>query len=137
MSELAEEIREGNAPPVPVPEANPQARAAREKPTISLAAVRAPVTQRARQAGTAAAAAWAHPKSLAHSQPLTFAQARARHHECAEHFTMPALKWARLAWGYFHWIGVKPALNLIEWLTETPARFFPAVLVIVLFWLFT
>jgi len=76
------------------------------------------------------------PGSLVHAQPPTFAQARDRHHECAGHFAAPALKLLRLVWGYFHLLVVKPVLNLAEWLTESPARFFVAVALSAVIWFF-
>lgn len=133
MSEVAEETREGSSPGPAAEVPRPQARAAREKPAVSLPA---PVTERARKAGASLSAALSHPSSLAHSQPPTFAQARTRHHEDAGHLRAPLLRWLRLAWGYFHWLAVKPPLNALEWVTETPSRFAAAAAVAVLFWLF-
>ena len=76
------------------------------------------------------------PGSLVHAQPPTFAQARDRHHECAGHFGSPLLKLLRLAWGYVHLLILKPALNLAEWLTESPARFTVALALSAVIWFF-
>jgi len=76
------------------------------------------------------------PGSLYFSQPPTFAQARDRHHECAGHFGSPLLQLARLAWGYLHLLIVKPVLNLTEWITESPARFFIALILGAVIWIF-
>ena len=76
------------------------------------------------------------PGSLVHSQPPTFKQSRDRHHECARHYGHSAIRWPRLLWGYFHLLVIKPVLNLAEWVTESPARFFIAVAVIAVIWFF-
>ena len=76
------------------------------------------------------------PGSLYLSRPPSFAQARDRHHECAGHFGSPLLKVLRLAWGYVHMLAVKPALNLAEWLTESPARFAVALTLGAVIWFF-
>jgi len=76
------------------------------------------------------------PGSLVHAQPATFAQARDRHHECAGHFGSPLMKALRLLWGYFHLLAVKPALNLAEWITESPARCFITAAVGAVIWFF-
>jgi hypothetical protein len=70
-----------------------------------------------------------------HSQPPTFRQARDRHHECAGHFGTPVLRWLRLMWGYLHLLAVKPVLNLAEWVTESPARFFVAIAILAVLWI--
>jgi hypothetical protein len=73
--------------------------------------------------------------SLADAHPPTFRQARARHHECAGWFkTWPFVGWLRLAWGYAHLAVIKPALNLAEWITETPSRFFTALIIGAVIW---
>lgn len=76
------------------------------------------------------------PGSLVHAQPATFAQARDRHHECAGHFGVPLVKGLRLLWGYIHLLVIKPALNLAEWITESPARFFITMAVGTVIWVF-
>jgi len=88
----------------------------------------------ARRAGARAVALLDSPGSLAHSQPPTFAQARERHHECAGHFAAPVVRWLRLLWGYFHLLLVKPALNLAEWVTESPARFLITAVLVTVIW---
>lgn len=60
--------------------------------------------------------------TLADSQPMTFRQARAWHHECAGHYTNGFVRAQRLAYGYLHMALVKPALNYIEWATESELR---------------
>lgn len=72
--------------------------------------------------------------SLFDAQPPTFRQARTRHHECADHFQAGLLRWPRYVWGYFHLLIVKPLLNLAEWVTESPARFFVAVIIVAVIW---
>ena len=69
------------------------------------------------------AAQWVAPKgSLLNSQPPTFAQQHERHQQCAAHFQSGIFRWPRLVWGYVHLLVVKPPLNLMEWITESPAR---------------
>lgn len=84
-----------------------------------------------------AAAVLDKPGSLVHSQPPTFRQARDRHHECARHYEALILRWPRLLWGWFHLLAVKPALNLLEWVTESPARFFVSVAIAAVIWFFS
>ena len=71
---------------------------------------------------TSAGAFFDRSDSLADSQPHTFRQARAWHHRCAGEFNALLLRWPRLAFGYLHMAVVKPALNLAEWVTESPVR---------------
>lgn len=141
MTTVAEEVKEGSSPELrDVPESTAQSRAcARESVTPPASVTRDAVTQSARAARQAAVRAVAildKPGSLAHSQPPTFAQARDRHHECAGHFSAPVLRWLRLTWGYAHLLLLKPALNLAEWITESPARLFitAALAAAVWFW---
>lgn len=98
------------------------------------------VTQRVRGAGQFAAKGAAlldRPGSLVHSQPPTFRQARDRHHECAAHFGVPLLRFARLLWGYFHLLAIMPVLYLAVWLTESPLRFLVAVAATGAVWFFS
>jgi hypothetical protein len=39
-------------------------------------------------------------------------------------------------WGYFHLLIIKPALNLTEWITESPARFTVALTLSAVIWFF-
>jgi hypothetical protein len=73
--------------------------------------------------------------SLLRRQPSSLAQARDRHHIAAGHFEAGALRWPRLAWGYFHLL-VKAVLHLAEWVTESPPRLAVALVLIVVihFW---
>lgn len=70
----------------------------------------------------AATAVAAKQGTLADSQPPTFRQARARHHECAGHYTNRFGRGQRVAYGYLHMATVKPALNYLEWATESELR---------------
>lgn len=99
-------------------------------------------TQRVRQAGAVAgktgarAAALAdRPGSLVHSQPPTFHQSHARHHEAARHYEALLLRCPRLLWGYFHLLAIKPALNFLEWVTESPARLAVALAIAAIVWI--
>ena len=126
------------------PEAEPETLCRQERTCASSVAptaltALASVTERVRAAGQFAAKGAAlldRPGSLVHAQPPTFAQSRDRHHECARHYGHSAIRWPRLLWGYFHLLVIKPVLNLAEWVTESPARFFIAVAVIAVIWFF-
>jgi hypothetical protein len=100
-----------------------------------------PVTERARAVRLLLARAADYldrPGSLVHAQPPTFARAREQHHEAARRrAAVPLLAGARLAWGYFHLILIKPVLNFLEWVTETPLRFFAAVILCVIVWIWS
>ena len=37
-------------------------------------------------------------------------------------------------WGYLHVLLVKPVLNFLEWVTETPLRFCAAVILFTVIW---
>jgi hypothetical protein len=139
-------VREGSAAAGAEPHANAEARArAREDtpppPPIAFQAV----TESARAARrllaswqASGAAALDRQGSLADAQPPTFRQARDRHHECAGHLgTWAFLRVLRLAWGYFHLLVIKPALNAAEWVTETPARFFITCAVAAVIWIWS
>lgn len=72
--------------------------------------------------------------TLLTSQPPTFIQAHTRMHECSRYFQSGFFRWPRLAWGYVHLLVVKPALNGLEWVTESPARAIPvAVLAYIIY----
>lgn len=88
-----------------------------------------PVTESIRTAASAASAAGAKaaelldkPGSLVHRQLPTLARARELHHERARRHQSAALTSAHLAYGYLHLLTVKPFLNFLEWVTETPLR---------------
>jgi anti-sigma-K factor RskA len=103
-----------------------QERTCASSVTLAASTASTAVTQRVRTWGQFAARKAAlldKPGSLVHAQPPTFKQARDRHHECADHFKVwRFLRVLRLAWGYFHMLVIKPALNLAEWVTESPLR---------------
>ncbi len=132
MTAVKEAVREGSSAESAVPETNPEsAQRARSLTLPSLTALK-PVTERARVAGRKAARSANGKDSLIHSQPPTFHEAWRRHQECAAHYEAALLKYPRLAWGYFHLLVIKPLLNGLEWVTESPARFFVAVIVLFL-----
>jgi hypothetical protein len=60
--------------------------------------------------------------TLADSQPPTFRQARARHKECAGHYTSSPAQAQRMAYGYLHMALIKAPLNYIEWATDSELR---------------
>lgn len=146
MTTVDEEAREGSLPaayqnPEITADAGAHARASVALPSPTALV---PVTQRARDAGRAAARMAGRtaeyldrPGSLVHAQPPTLARARERHHEAAARHGAPLLRFLRLGWGYVHLILVKPLLNLLEWVTETPARFFIAVILGVIVYFFS
>ena len=98
------------------------------------------VTERVQRAGeivSKAAALLDRPGSLVHSQPPTFRQAWDRQMECARHYAKVYVRWPRALWGAVHVLLVKPALNLAEWLAESPARFIVAVVILGAIWLWS
>jgi hypothetical protein len=58
--------------------------------------------------------------TLLHAQPPTFAQALARHRQCAAHYDNRLAGGGRMLFGYVHTLTVKPALNYLEWATASP-----------------
>lgn len=136
--ELAEARKEGSSPAgPPVPESTAATGAcARDSVTRDALASLRTVTQSAGLAVRFGAGMLNKPGSLVHAQPPTFAQARDRHHECAGHFGSPLVKALRLLWGYLHLLVLKPALNLAEWITESPARFVITLAVSAVIWFF-
>lgn len=76
------------------------------------------------------------PGSLIYSQPPTFAQAHARHKQCAGHYSAALLRWPRLAWGWVHLLVLKPVLNALEWVTSSPATSAVAIALGVVIWLY-
>lgn len=140
MTTVSEEAREGSFPEDehdPDPTAEARARG-QEDATVPASVALDAVTQGARAVRgvlVSGAAVLDRPGSLIHAQPPTFAQARERHHQCAGHYQAALMRWPRLAWGYAHLLAVKPALNLAEWLTESPARLAVALAVAAAVWL--
>jgi len=118
------------------PESTAESRAyPRKSVALPSATALEPVTDRARAAGSALALAAGRaadfldrPGSLVHAQPPTFARARELHHEAAARHSIAPLRHLRIVWGYGHLLLIKPLLNLLEWVTETPARFLAAVI---------
>ncbi len=137
-----EAVREGS---FPVDEHEPEFTAqprpcARESIALPPRTAPAAVAERVRRAGEIASKAAAlldRPGSLVHSQPPTFRQAWDRQMECARHYGTPVVRWLRALWGAVHVLLVKPALNLAEWLGESPARAFIAVALIAAIWLWS
>jgi hypothetical protein len=72
--------------------------------------------------------------SLLHSQPSSLAQTRARHKEAAQHWEAVLARWPRHLWGWGH-LALKALLHLIEWVTESPARFIVAAAFLAACWL--
>lgn len=142
-----EKAGEGSFPAAPqVPESTASLRACAREDTPSAARLpSSEVTQRVRalekvRAWTAARLALVTgyldgQDSLFHAHPPTFARARELHHErAARHNLWAPVRVARLAWGYFHLVIIKPALNFAEWVTETPLRLSGAVLLALIVW---
>ena len=141
MTAVDEAVREGSSPAEPeAPESNAESGAcARESLTPPGKTALTAVTERVRVAGRFASKGGAlldRPGSLIHSQPPTFKQSRDRHHECAGHYEALILRWPRLLWGYFHLLIVKPLLNGLEWVTESPLRFLVAIALAAVIWIF-
>jgi hypothetical protein len=90
-------------------------------------------------ASRSAAAAKGHAAAVKSGALVTgrmpsLSQARERHVAAAGHYDAAVLAWGRHAWGHFHLL-VKVLLNCIEWVTETPPRFFLAVALLAAAWL--
>lgn len=140
MTEVQEAAREGSSLENAEPETSPEsAQRAKSITPTALTASKA-ITQRIQAGGkllASGAALLDKPGSLVHAQPPTFRQAQDRHHECASHFEALLLKVPRYAWGYFHLLIIMPALYLVVWVTESPARFFVTAAVIAIIWFFS
>jgi hypothetical protein len=141
VTTVREEAREGSSLAVS-PEINAEAGAhARASVTLpSALPSAASVTARVRQAGELVSRAGAlldKPGTLVHAQPPTFRQAHDRHRECAAYFQLPVLRFARRAWGWFHLLVIKPALNGLEWVTESPLRAVIALAIAAVIWLWS
>jgi len=142
MGTLSDEAeREGSPlPRVQAPESNAEPRAyPRESVALSSLPALAPVTERARAAGAALARAAEYldrPGSLVHARPPSLARAREFHQGAAARHGAPALRAARLLYGYLHLLLVKPSLNFLEWATETPLRLAVAVIIGLVVWYF-
>jgi hypothetical protein len=137
-----EEGREGSFPAVPQePESTAVTRAcARESVPPAALLPSGEVTQRARALHRILARTAEfldRPESLVHHHPPTFARARERHHEAAGRHSVPLFAGARITWGYLHLVLVKPVLNFLEWVTETPLRFCAAVILCVIVWIWS
>jgi hypothetical protein len=135
-----EEGREGSSPAVAQdPESNASTRAcARESVPPASPLPSEPVTQRARALRRVLARTAEfldQPESLVHHHPPTFARSRERHHEAAGRHSVPLLAGARLTWGYLHLVLIKPVLNFLEWVTETPLRFSAVIILCVIVWI--
>lgn len=141
MTTAVEEVREGSSLPVP-PEPGPTAEArarARNSVVPDAEIPSSVVTDGIRRVGQAAVRGVAlldKPGSLVHSQPPTFRQSWDRHLECAGHYEAVMLRVPRYLWGCLHLFVLKPLLNLAEWITESPARFFVAVTLGAVIWFF-
>ena len=137
MTEIREAVREGSPPeilpPTPEAESAQRVRSVAQPASIAVQAV-TDSAQAARRFLVSVPASLDRRGSLFDAQPPTFRQARTRHHECADHFQAGLLRWPRYVWGYFHLLIVKPLLNLAEWVTESPARFFVAVIIVAVIW---
>jgi hypothetical protein len=67
--------------------------------------------------------------ALVDCQPPTFRQARAQCRKGAARL-MPGLpRWLLYGWCYLHLLTVKPALNVTEWVTESPLRAAVAIVI--------
>jgi hypothetical protein len=137
VTEIREEIREGNPADCSAPDA--QAESAQRARSITPPASVAldALTQggrAARQTMASALAAFDKPGSLFGARPATFQEARAWHHQCAGHYEAALLRWPRLVWGYVHLLVVMPALRAAEWVTGSPARLFVTLAVTAVIW---
>jgi hypothetical protein len=74
------------------------------------------------------------PGTLLHDRPPSFREAHARHAECAAHHQSWPGYWGRMLFGYAHLVSVKPALNYLEWATNSPLRLLIHVLAGVAVW---
>jgi hypothetical protein len=132
VTTVREEEKEGSATATaPEPEITAHARACPREDTPSAAPLPSKeVTERVRVLREhlgKLAAYLDRPGSLVHAQPPTFARAREQHHEAAGGHNGLLLRGLRLTWGYAHLLIIKPVLNGLEWVTETPLRCFVAV----------
>lgn len=140
MTTVSEGTREGSAPAaeqVPGITADAPAQARASVPPAALLPSES-VTQRARALHRVLARTAEfldRPESLVHHHPPTFARARERHHEAAGRHSVPLFTALRLTWGYFHLLLVKPVLNFLEWVTETPLRFSAVIIFCVIIWI--
>lgn len=142
MTTVSEEAREGSASAAEqVPESTADAGApARASVAPAALLPSEAVTQRARalhRVLVRIAEFLDRPESLVHHHPPTFTRARERHHEAAGRHSVPLLTGARLGWGYVHLLLVKPVLNFLEWVTETPLRFLAAVILFTVIWIWS
>ena len=138
MTNVQEEAREVRPADFPSPEGEAESAQRAESLTLPPSISRQVVTdsaQIARRAYASAVAFLDREGSLVDAQPMTFREAREHHHRCGSCYSVPLIKVMRLAWGYFHLLVIKPVLNLAEWVTESPARFFVAVIISTVIWI--
>ena len=73
--------------------------------------------------------------ALVTAHPVSLKEAHARVHEAAAQWDALLIKVPRVAWGYIY-LALKLALHVLDWVTETPARFIAAATVAFLAWYF-
>ena len=137
MTDVHEEVREGSAPVFLSPEGEAESAQRARSLALPYSISRQVFTDSAqvfRHAWASAVAFLDRDDSLIDAQPMTFREAREHHHRCGSHYGVPLIKGMRLAWGYFHLLLIKPVLNLAEWVTESPARLFVAVIIGTVIW---
>jgi len=122
-----------------LPAGNAPAQSAQRATSLPLAPVdvaQGDAASRAREALLRFGALFAIPAgtSLLHAQPPSLRQAHDRHKEAAKHWEAGLIRWPRHLWGYGH-TAFKALLHIIEWVTESPARFIVAVLFLAACWL--
>ena len=101
-------------------DAPPSAQEAARRAAEAIARLRAALTL---PAGT----------SLLHAQPPSLVQTHSRHKEASEHWEAALARVPRRLWGYGHTV-LKALLHVIEWVTESPARFVIAAAFLVACW---
>jgi len=147
VTEVQEATREGSTEGSALENAGPEseagcaqrAKSLTRTALTALTAFWAVVTLRVQKAGVRVAAVVDGPGSLVHDRLPTFAEAWGRQCECARHYKTamwcPWLRYPRYVWGFVYVCVVKPVLNLLEWLSESPLRFcITAVTVFAIYW---
>ena len=132
MTVVDEARQEGSCPPETEGQESTAAERAPARKSLTRAALTAltafwaVVTLRVQVAGVRVTAAVTRPGSLVHDRLPTFAEAWARQCECARHYKTamwcPWLRYPRYVWGFIHVCVIKPVLNFLEWLSESPLR---------------
>lgn len=138
MTEVAEEVREGNAAETVAASANAECAQRANSLTQPSSVALDAVTQSARAAfrfTMSGIAAIDRAGSLVDAQPPTFRQARDWHHTCARHYSAGLVRWPRLLWAYLHMLLVAPALRFAEWVTASPARAAVAAVILAVIWI--